>query len=151
MIAGIIMVALLWMIAFWYNRPANLAKRFFYPLSEELVRARSGDATAMLWMNAYDDFQKNSFNAAEKKYQQLSANPDDALHPYIQWNILLCRLAEDGVSVEWRYQLDEYIAFADGPLKEKAIRMRTYLNSWIYKLSRFQFSPEFSSLKPRLI
>lgn len=151
MFAGVILVAIFWMISWWYHQPENLARRYYYPLGEQMKQVYVSDTVSQLRILAEKDFLNNDFVKAGISFQMIIADSaaDDRMHA--EWNHLLCQLAVHGHTRELRHRLDEVIDRSDEPVKGKAMQLKKQLNSRIYNLTFFQFSPELSSLKPRLI
>jgi len=147
---GIIIVAIFWMISYWYFQPAHLAKRFYHPM-EEQMRQVADDPVSQLKMKADKAFFENDFTEAGTTFQLIIIKSEDPDRMHAEWNTLLCELAINGITSGWRYKLDEIIGGSDEPEKGRAIKLKKQLNSWIYRLTFLQFAQEFSSLKPRLI
>ena len=150
-IFSISLIAILWMISYWYYQPVNMAKRFYHPFTEQLQQRHRLDPIVQLKMTANKSFLEKEFTEAGTTLQFILAQSDNDGRMHAQWNYLMCQLAIHGPSPDWRFKLDAIIDQSDEPIKRKAIKLKRQVNSWAYRITFFQFTHELSSLKPRLI
>ena len=146
--ASLILIALLgsyWIISYSFS-PTIVAKRNF-----ETIPAQALKPELSYLAVAENFFIEENFQSSAKLYlaSENMIHVDYLYH--VRWNYLMCKLAIEGPSEDWKKEMFIFIARADEDFKMKAYDVLSIYNSDFFRLIRGITAPEITPIKPRLI
>ena len=134
-------------VAVYSFSPRLVAKRNF----EAIPVAGLSPEVSEYILTAEEFFSHENFHSAAKVYEPIIGMIDDKYAQHAKWNLLMCQLAMEGPTHEWKKEMLIFIADADEQFKMKGYKILRLYNSPFYRLSSGVLTRNFSPVKPRLI
>ena len=136
-----------YLVAVYTFSPRLVAKRNFREIPVTGLSTEIADYI----LTAEDYFIHDNFQSAARLYGPTVEMNDDRYAHQAKWNFLMCQLAMEGPSAEWKKEVLVFIADADDHFKIQGYKVLRLYNSAFYRLSSDILMRNFSPVKPRLI
>jgi hypothetical protein len=104
-----------------------------------------------LWKAGQDSFTAKEYQQAWTYFQPFLDDSSNVMYEHAGWNVLLCRMAMDGVSKEWDRDLKLYIATSSGPTKINAQQLRSRIESLFGRMIYLHMPEDIPVLGRRML